>query len=516
VSTATYSKTASHGVFSAAQEQMGRMTEHFSSRESFGATHAELEDYVVREGRELQRLLVQAHLELRAERERPVEVRGADGVARTHRRKSGRPLRLVVGVVDVERLAYQARDVCGLHPADAALNLPHELYSHGVRRVAAEEAAKCSYDEVVEAVAKRTGEPLPKRQVEQLAVRAAVDFEVFYKERCRSLREDTKDLLVLTFDGKGVVMRHEDLRPATKKAAAKAKRKLSTRLTKGEKRNRKRMAEVAAVYTVPPWIRTPMDILHELRPLRDTTNVRPQVRNKRVWASLTRTPREVINEAFRDALARDPDRRRRWVVLVDGNKDQLARVKAAAKKVGVTVTIVVDLIHVLEYLWRAAHVFHGDGNKLAEGWVQQRLMWLLQGRPAGKIASALRVTARAAELEDKELAVVNDTADYLQEYARYMHYGQAIRDGLPIATGVIEGACRYLVKDRMGRTGARWSLKGGEAVLRLRALRASGDFDAYWAFHLERERARNHDDRYEGQRAPDPTPRLRSVKSLGK
>jgi hypothetical protein len=506
----------SRGVFSAAEETFERMKEHFSSRESLGATHAELEEYAVREGRELQRRLVQAHLELRAERERPVEVRGADGVARTHRRRSGRPLRLLVGVVDVERLAYQARDVCGLHPADAALNLPRELYSHGVRRVAAEEAAKCSFDEVVEAVAKRTGEPIPKRQVEQLAVRAAVDFEVFYEERCRDLREDTKDLLVLTFDGKGIVVRHEDLRPATKKAASKAKRKLGTRLTKGEKRNRKRMAQVAAVYTVPRWSRTPMDILHELRPLRDVTKVRPKVRNKRVWASITRTPREVINEAFRDALARDPERQRRWVVLVDGNKDQLARVKAAAKKHGVTVIIVVDLIHVLEYLWKAAHVFHGDGTKEAEAWVQQRLMWLLQGRPAGKIASALRVTARAAELDDKQLAIVHDTADYLRDYARYMRYGEAIRDGLPIATGVIEGACRYLVKDRMDRTGARWSLKGGEAVLRLRALRASGDFDAYWAFHLQRERARNHDDLYEGRRAPDPMPRLRSIKSPGK
>jgi hypothetical protein len=492
------------------------MTQHLASRGSFGATHAELEDYVVHEGRELQRLLVQAHLDLRAERERAVDVRGADGVARTQKRRSGRPLRLLVGVVDVERLAYQARAVCGLHPADAALNLPPELYSHGVRRVVAEESAKCSFDEVIEAVAKCTGEAMPKRQVEQLAVRASTDFADFYEGRCRDLRESTKDLLVLTFDGKGIVVRHEDLRPATKKAAAKAKRKLGTRLTKGEKRNRKRMAQVAAVYTVPRWTRTPIDILHELRPLRDATKTRPKVRNKRVWASITRTPRDVIDEAFRDALARDPDRRRHWVVLVDGNKDQLALVKAAAKKYRVTVTIVVDLIHVLEYLWKAAHVFHSAGTKTAEAWVQQRLMWLLQGRPAGKIASAMRVTARAAELEEDKLAIVNDTADYLQDYARYIHYGEAIRDGLPIATGVIEGACRYLVKDRMDRTGARWSLKGAEAVLRLRAIRASGDFDAYWTFHLERERARNHDALYDGGQAPDPMPRLRSIKSAGK
>jgi len=87
-----------------------------------------------------------------------------------------------------------------------------------------------------------------------------------------------------------------------------------------------------------------------------------------------------------------------------------------------------------------------------------------------------------------------------------MHYQAALRDGLPIATGVIEGACRYLVKDRMDRTGARWSLLGAEAVLRLRAIRASGDFDEYWHFHLAREKQRNHSDRYANAEIPEPLP----------
>ena len=97
-----------------------------------------------------------------------------------------------------------------------------------------------------------------------------------------------------------------------------------------------------------------------------------------------------------------------------------------------------------------------------------------------------------------------------------MNYADPLRDGLPIAQGVIEGACRYVVKDRMDRTGARWSLTGAEAVLRLRAVRASGDFDAYWAFHLEQEHPRNHVGRYEDGAIPDPLPapklRLRRVK----
>jgi hypothetical protein len=97
-----------------------------------------------------------------------------------------------------------------------------------------------------------------------------------------------------------------------------------------------------------------------------------------------------------------------------------------------------------------------------------------------------------------------------------LHYDRALAAGLPIATGVIEGACRHLVKDRMDRTGARWSLRGAEAVLRLRSLRSSGDFEAYWAFHLQQEHDRTHRARYtEGDvpsPLPPPRPKLRRVK----
>ena len=127
-------------------------------------------------------------------------------------------------------------------------------------------------------------------------------------------------------------MRHADLREATKKAAEKSKHKLETRLTRGEKRYRKRMAQVATVYTIEPWVRTPMDIMHDLRRSRAVATRRPRPVNKRVWASLEADPKKVIDEAFEEGLRRDPERRRRWVVLVDGNRDQLRLVKQAAKK----------------------------------------------------------------------------------------------------------------------------------------------------------------------------------------
>ena len=93
----------------------------------------------------------------------------------------------------------------------------------------------------------------------------------------------------------------------------------------------------------------------------------------------------------------------------------------------------------------------------------------------------------------------------------YLAHDDALAAGLPIATGVIEGASRYLVKDRMEKTGARWSLKSDEAVRRLRALRARADFDAYWALHIDREHARTHRRRYLDGAAPSPIPSLKPL-----
>jgi hypothetical protein len=309
-------------------------------------------------------------------------------------------------------------------------------------------------------------------------------------------------------------MRHDDLREATRKAAEAEPRRLHTRLAKGEKPNRKRMAQVATVYSIAPWPRTSADVLHGLHDHRDAARPRPT--NKRVWASAQRSAQGVIDDAFAEAHRRDPAHRRRWVVLVDGQRDQIRRVQRAARKVGAEITIVLDIVHVLEYLWRAAYAFHKDGTPAAEAWVEHQLVKLLGGRSAGEVAKSMRLMAQRHGLDTTATKPVEKAAAYLVKHTRLLHYDRALADGLPIATGVIEGACRYLVQDRMGRTGARWSLTGAEAILRLRALQASGDFDDYWQFHLTKEHARTHASRYAGGEIPNPLPptrpRLRLVK----
>lgn len=227
-------------VFQPARSHLEQLVGELQSRNTAAMSHGELEELLTREGREIQRRLLQGHLELRAAREQVVpSLRGTDEIERTHHRPRSRPLATVLGMVNVLRTSYGARGATSLFPLDESLNLPEERYSHGLRRLAAVEAARGSYDQTVEAIERCTGMALPKRQVEELVIRAAVDCDAFYIEDNASAAATIDDLLVLSLDGKGLVMRYEHLREATQQKALE--HKLTGRLSKGEKPNRKRM-----------------------------------------------------------------------------------------------------------------------------------------------------------------------------------------------------------------------------------------------------------------------------------
>ena len=478
--------------FTSSRLQFEALIGTISSPPALAMSHADLERTLWNDGMELIRNLLQDHLDLRCIQE-PIQadVQGSDGITRTHRRDSSRSLETIFGTVIVSRLAYGARGHESLHPMDAELNLPEELFSLGVRRRIAETTAQDAYDAAIENVISTSGAHIAKRQAETLALKASVDFDAFYVDRAATVPMGSRDsILVITVDGKGVVMRPEGLREATRKAAQKGKRKLKHRLTKGEKANRKRMATVAAVYTIGRFDRTPADIMDDLRREKKAEK-RPRPHHKRVWASLKKSPEEVITEAFKEANSRDRNRKKTWVALVDGNATQLEILQRLAKEGGIELVIVLDFIHAVEYLWEAGHAFHKAGTPEAEAWVTERMTMLLEGKANG-VARGMRRSATCLGLDADKREAIDTCTGYLIKYGDFMRYDEYLAAGTPIASGVIEGACRHLIKDRMDITGARWSLEGAEAVLRLRALRSSGDFEEYWQFHEIQEAKRNH------------------------
>jgi hypothetical protein len=475
-----------------AREEFENIVRDLDSEEARAMTHSELERELEKKSRELMRKLLQEHLETRAPGQCRQPVRDSDGVERSRVRPQERELETIFGTVSVERAGYGRKGSRSLHPLDAELNLPDERYSLELRRRVAEEAAKSSFDETFKSIGKTTGGHVAKRQIEELVMRAAVDFDAFYEMRQGrpAVHEQSKSIMVMSVDGKGVVMRMEDLREQTRKAAMARKHKMGARLSKGEKKNAKRMATVATVYTIAPFIRNPEDLVAENNATR-VKPPRPRPENKRVWASLEKTPKEVIEKAFEEARCRDPAHQKHWVALVDGNKHQLRILRRMAKDKELDLTIIVDIIHVIEYLWDAGRAFYPKASEDLESWVRVRLLEILRGK-AGYVAGGMRRSATLRNLSEADREPVDVCADYLLSYAPYLKYNHYLAEGFPIATGVIEGACRHLVKDRMEVTGARWSLNGAEAVLRLRALRSSHDFDEYWTFHEAQEYDRNH------------------------
>jgi hypothetical protein len=297
--------------------------------------------------------------------------------------------------------------------------VPAEKYSLGLRRLAALEAGRGSFEQTAAAIARATGLQLGRRQISELTARAAADLEQLYATRDLPAGPDAP-VLGLSFDAKGIVMRPEALRAGTAKAATS--QKLTTRLSKGEKRNRKRMAEVGSVVGVVPAPRTPADIIAATT----TPDERPRTRpagpatvDKWLTASVTADASRLIAQVFDEAERRDPTHQRTWIALVDGNNHQIDQITAQANARGIGLTIIVDFIHVLEYVWKAAWCFHPEGDPAAEQWVADKAREILSGN-AGLVAAAIRRTATRRDLTAGQRAGADTAADYLHNKKRYL------------------------------------------------------------------------------------------------
>jgi hypothetical protein len=472
-----------------------------------------MEGLVWERGLELLCGVVQLGLDGQAEREvRLAQVTGTDGVPRRRaERGHARTIVTRLGAVVVRRIGYRSgvRGAGSLFPRDGLLNLPPCGYSWGLQRLAEMFCRSGSYEQAHEFVRAATGVSVGKRQLEEIIVAAAADAERFCQDRPRGEgppagtgepeQEPERGLppLAISADGKGVAMRPEARRRRTK-APEQRVRTFDKRAGTGEKKGHKRMAETGAVFDVvpPEQPRTPEQVM---RPEGGSAGKKPPRAENRWYACDITAGRDVtIGKVFDEADRRDPGHARTWIALVDGDNYQLGLFQAAAAARGITLAILVDFIHVLEYLWKVAWCFHAPRDPAMEDWVIAQGLDILHGRVTEVIARIARLAAEHPPEPGSEHARnIRKALSYLQAKQAFMDYPRALAEGWPIATGVIEGACRHLVQDRMGITGARWGLDGAQAMLWLRAIAASGDTDAYWDYHITQERQRNHQSRYQ-------------------
>jgi hypothetical protein len=426
-------------------------------------------------GREVQRLLLQAHLQQRGNGDLgPVlYLQQQDGeLLYTHRRLGTRALTTVFGTVELVRMGYSRPGVPGIFPLDRALTSARS-FSYELQRRLVKAAVQNPFLDSVQTIADLTGVSVSKRSLEQILPDAAQDFDAFYRQR--SPAPATGSILVAAVDCKGI--------PMVKPPGAQP----TPRLTKGQKANKKRMATVAAVFTRAPWVRTPQQVvesLFRLRPTPEDAPAPPRPENKRVWASLLKGKNAVIHEVAEEMERRDPSASRTRVALTDGERALQIRVDRKLK-----VTLILDLMHALEKLWKAAYVFHAEASLQADLWVMDRTLRILSGE-VGQVVKGLRQSITKRSLSGANRKTLEGVANYLYRNRTRMRYDEYLANGWPIASGPVEGACKNLIRDRMERSGMRWTEQMAEAIVQLRAVYLSGDFDQYWQFHIDEDQKR--------------------------
>ena len=432
-------------------------------------------------GREVQRLLLQTHIQQRGHGAVGLALRVNEGVGPVlypHRRLHTRRLKTIFGSVEITRMSYSRPGAASIHPLDEALQLPARSFSYELQKRLVKAAAQGTFRETRERSAEITGAPVPTRSIEEVIQDAAPDFDACYSERTPEPWTETGSILVAAVDGKGI--------PMVKPGGAQR----IVRLTKGQKANRKRMATVAAVFTRAPWIRTPKQVVESLfdteRIIRTGEPPAPRPEHKRVWASLTKGKAAVIGEGAAEMLRRHPQGHKIHVALTDGERALQNLVSAKLQ-----VTLILDLLHVLEKLWKAAYVFHTEGSPEAEQWVRVRALRILQGS-VSQVVKGIRQSVTKLRLGGSKGKTLSSVADYLYRNRTRMCYDEYLAQGLPIASGPVEGACKSLIKDRMERSGMRWTEGMAEAIVKLRAIYLSGDLDPYWSFHIQRDQERLH------------------------
>lgn len=403
-------------------------------------------------------------------------------------RKISKPISLlsIFGPIEVQRWLYYSKGIPGYSPAQDAANLPDREASHFVQQMIGRLGIRDTYEEAACFIEEYFSVSLSTHTVHEVIEEISVDHQEFAQQMPIPAPEPDQTIQVVSFDGKGV--------PVIKDAPAKQ----AARLKKGQKRNRKKEAMVGIEYVAAPVRRSAKLLARTLvEPEKLTDQELEEIRNNRkdkqiyYQASLHAGRAGMIDEIAERAQRRQEisPHPLASVCLIDGATSLVRAAEARFPEA----EIILDIIHVCERFWTAAHVFHKEGSAKAAEMAHDLLLRTLQGE-IGRVIGGLRqrATKHKKHLSEEKLKRLNGAITYLSNNQRHMRYDEYLEKGYPIATGAVESACGHLVKDRMEKSGARWSTDGAEAVLRLRSIYANKQWENYLSFHHKKEHERKY------------------------
>jgi hypothetical protein len=382
----------------------------------------------------------------------------------------------IFGKLAVVRPYFYASGLSGVSPLDQELSLGDDCYSDLVREIAAYLGVDVTYAKVGQIFQRLLGQSLSTQAVSSMVDTDAKDVARYYEQKAAPAVASEAAILVVQADGKGVPLVRET--PTVTKS----------RLGKGEKRSKKKEAIVTTCYTIAPRIRTPEEVVASFfhpdqRQLpASAPRIRPQ--NKHIWATLDGKD-AALERLAHQAQKREGAHIKQRVALTDGCAALQQRVETHLPGF----TLVLDFVHASEYLWTAANRLFGETSPRRDPWVEEQASLLLSGHTSQVIAQ-LQIWLQKPKRTKAQQEALTAALTYFQRNQPYMHYDQYLAKGWPIASGVIEGACRHFVKDRCELSGMRWTQHGAEHLLHLRAVAENGDWDDYHAFRREQRHLR--------------------------
>lgn len=365
----------------------------------------------------------------------------------------------IFGEVPINREYYHKATEQGVFPLDSKLNLPEKRYSYLLERFSMGVAVNESYSEVQKYINDIFGINLPQSSIQQVADKSSKYFEKYYKEK-KNKQITQDDLVIVSADGKGIPMKSD------KKFDKKE------RLARGEKNTKKKMALVGSVYNIKPEYN------------QENRKFKPE--NKKTWACLSNKERtmELLQEDV-NSRTYQTDTDGKIIFLADGGKD----LWGFKNKYFPTAIEILDWYHMSEYLWKAVYVFYAEDSLEAREWVKNMENKIFHGQVMNVI-TGIKVRITKNKIKGKKLKILQSVMRYFKNNKQRMKYHEYVEKGCPIGSGNIESACRHVVKDRMEKTGMRWSIDGAQNILSLRAIHINNDFNDYWSHYIGKERNR--------------------------
>jgi len=381
--------------------------------------------------------------------------------------------RSIFGTIPIRRAYYHADGSPGVFPLDSELNLPARGYSHLLQEFSSCLAVKMSYEDSQEILHRFFPVNMPIRSLESIVGDVVDEVERFYEKAAPPDICPEAVITVATVDKKGVVIRKviaDEIGPELPPANP-------------DKPGKKKMATVISTYVTPRHVRPADCILKEVSD-QGGSDSRPKPQNKHTWGSLTDDPEETVVRLKKAVDQRLPEGNE-LVCILDGEKSLWSLVY----KYFPTAFFVLDIFHVLEHLGKAALCFHDEGSPQAREFVTERLRMLLGGR-AGRLIGGLKQMLTKQDLSGSKRRCLEQVIGYLERNRKHMRYEICLAKGYPVGSGVIEGACRNLINDRLELTGMSWTLAGAESMMRLRAVHINKDWDTFWKYRRQSERRR--------------------------